>query len=377
MKDAYRRLGLTLATGLLVAGCANNTTRPTAADEQQIQEQQQRISALEIELATKEKQLAAAQADQPAGTAMSPTVGSDPTGLFPPNAEPGRCYARILRPARYENRTETVVRKEASQRVEVIPAQYETVTETVMVKEASTRIETIPARYETVTETVMIRPESTRLETVPATYKTVNERVMVAPARTEWKRGPASAFSGMGVLETSTTDTGEVMCLVEIPATWDTVSRQVVDQPATTREVVVPAEYKTITKTVIAAPATTHEVEIPAEYENIQVTRLVAPAKETMVDIPAEYENVTRRVQVQEERLEWREVLCEVNLTADNVRRLQNALNRKGYDAGAADGILGSATMRAANNYAKRNGLPYGSNYIAIETAEHLGLQAR
>ena len=95
------------------------------------------------------------------------------------------------------------------------------------------------------------------------------------------------------------------------------------------------------------------------------------------MEVPAEYETVTRQVQVEEERLDWREVLCEVNLTTDTVRRLQLALSRKGYDAGPADGILGSQTLRAANAYAKRNGLPYGANYIAIDgegTAEDLGL---
>jgi outer membrane murein-binding lipoprotein Lpp len=371
-----RNLGVSLgvAATLFLAGCSSTPPQTSATDQQLIDQQNRRISELEVELDTKEKQLAAAEAAKAAEPAATASTATATNALFPPNPEPGHCYARVLLPAQYRTETETVLKKEASSRIEVVPARYETVAETVMVKEASTLIETIPARYETVTEQVLVRPETTRLEHVPATYRTETEQVMVAPARTEWKRGPASAFADAGVLETSTTDTGEVICLVEVPPVYETVTRQVLDQPATTREVVVPAEYKTITKTVLAEPATTREIEVPAEYATIEVTKLVAPAEEREIEIPAEYETVSKRVKVGDEQLEWREVLCEVNLTPDNIRRLQVALNDKGYNVGTPDGILGPQTLRAANSFAKSNGLPYGTNYIAIETAENLGL---
>ncbi len=63
-------------------------------------------------------------------------------------------YARILIPASWGETTETVLVREASERVEIIPARYETVQERVMTKEASSRLETIPARYKTAEERV-------------------------------------------------------------------------------------------------------------------------------------------------------------------------------------------------------------------------------
>jgi len=149
----------------------------------------------------------------------------------------------------------------------------------------------------------------------------------------------------------------------------------VVDQPARTREVAVPAQYKTVKKTVLAEPAKTREIKVPAEYGTVEVTKLVTPPQERKVEIPAEYGNVTKRVRVTDDKLEWRQVLCDVNMTPANVRTLQTSLRDKGYEAGPIDGILGAQTLGAASAYAKKNGLPYGSNYIPIQVADKLGLK--
>lgn len=345
---------------------SSSTTVATASTDQQnvIDEQQSRINTLEAELQQKDNALQ---------SRSTTTTGSESLGLFPPDAKPGHCYARVLIPATWGQTTETVLVREASERVEVNPARYETVQERVLVREASTRIETIPAEYDTVTERMMVRPESKRYEEVPATYKTASEQVMISPARTEWKRGPASSFADT-VVQSRTTNTGEVMCLVEIPAQYQTVTRKVVDRPASTREIVIPAEYKTITKTVISKPATTREIPVPAEYGTIEVQKIVTAASERRIEIPAQYDEVTKRTPVSNEVMQWREVLCQVNMTDENIRTLQISLRNKGYDVGPIDGVLGKKTLISANSYAKSSGLPYGSNYIAIETAEKLGL---
>lgn len=371
-------LGTALATTL--GGCATSdwpssstaSTSPDTDQQEVIAEQQTRINNLEAELQARDGQLKQQQANMNSGSAAYGSAGMD--GLFPPDAQPGHCYARVLIPATWGEKSETVLVREASERVEIVPARYETAQERVLVREASTRLETIPAQYDTVQERVMVRPESKQIEEIPATYKTVSEQVMTSPARSEWKRGPASSFSDT-VVQSRTTDTGEVMCLVEIPAQYQTVSRKVVDTPATTREVVIPAEYRTIEKTVLVKPATTREVTVPAEYDSIEVQKLVSPAQERRIEIPAQYDEVTKRTLVGNDRMEWREVLCEVNMTDGNIRTLQIALRNKGYEVGPIDGVLGEQTMSSANRYAQSNGLPYGSNYIATEVAEKLGLK--
>ena len=220
MKLRSVTMPLAASLAIFATGCATtgDDTNPTLASasadaaeaERVISEQESRISNLERELAA--AQTAAAEGSS---TSMSASSGDD--DLFPPNVKPGECYARVLIPAQYSAKDETVVVKEKSSRVEIIPARYETATETVLIKEASTRLEIVPATSETVTETVVVQPESVRIEQIPATYRTETEQVLVSPARTEWKRGSASSF-GNNVLQSKTADTGEIMCLVEVPA---------------------------------------------------------------------------------------------------------------------------------------------------------------
>ena len=381
----HRIINVCLVTAVVsMAGCATpdwssssktSTTASTAAsatadsDQQQvIADQESRINSLEAELQARDK----SDSNQQASSAVKSTSAID--GLFPPDAEPGHCYARVLIPARWGETTETVLVREASERFEIIPARYETVQERVMTREPSTRLETIPATYGTVEERVMVRSESKRIEQIPASYTTRSEQVLVSPARTEWKRGPASSFSD-SVVQSRTTDTGEVMCLVEIPAQYQTVTRKVVDRPASSREVVIPAQYKTIKKTVLVEPATTREITVPAEYSTMRVEKLVTPTSERRIAIPAEHGQVTKRTLVSQDKLEWREVVCEVNMTGENIRALQTALRKGGYDVGPIDGVLGSKTLSSANRYAQSNGLPYGTNYIAVEVVKKLGLK--
>ena len=59
------------------------------------------------------------------------------TNLFaqadlPPNAVPGKCYAKCLVPDQYETVTEQILLKEAASRIEVVPAVYQSVDEQVL-----------------------------------------------------------------------------------------------------------------------------------------------------------------------------------------------------------------------------------------------------
>lgn len=273
------------------------------------------------------------------------TAQSNAPGDVPPNAEPGKCYAKCLIADEYETLTEQIETKAASTRTEIIPAQYETVTEQalktaeatrlvavpaeyetvteqVISKAESTRIITVPAEYETVTETYEMEAASTRIETLTPKYETVTEQVQVSPASTKWvkKKGDPSCLSA---------DPNDclVWCLVEVPATFRTVTkrmnvgcdgsgvadagcvkevtipakmgtrtRRVVKTPATQRTEVIPAEYKTVTKQVVKTPATFREEIIPAEYKTVTKRVVKTPASTREEIIPAEYKTVTRRV---------------------------------------------------------------------------------
>ncbi|NND72339.1 MAG: peptidoglycan-binding protein [Rhodothermales bacterium] len=300
-----------------------------------------------------------------------------PTDLA--NANAGECYAQVYSPAKYETTTRRVLKSDASFRIETVPAVYENATERIMTKESSERLEVVPAVYGTVEERVMVKEAGTRLESVPAVYETVRERVQVTAARKVWKSSNGKIYGtavtdDQGKLVTRPSATGEVLCLVEEPAEFKTVTKKMLKQEATTREVAIPAEYKTIKKTVLKTPPTTQKVTIPAEYDTITKRVLKTPATTRRVEIPAEYETVTERVTVSEASVDWVPVLCEVNVTASKVRSIQSALKKSGHYGGPIDGVFGSGTGSAIASFQRQNNLSQGYG-LTLETLEVLKVQ--
>ncbi|NVK29398.1 MAG: peptidoglycan-binding protein [Gammaproteobacteria bacterium] len=325
----------------------------------------------------------AVNATSNAASAVSAAAGYDSTAgaSLPPNPRPGECYARAYYPPVTETKSEKVLVEPAGEKLEVIPATYKTVTERVVVEEASTRLEIVPATYKTVTETVVVEPAKKTLKTVPATYETVTEKVVDQPARTVWKPGKIVngqyVTSGGGNVTAARINpdagsAGEVLCLVEIPATYKTITKRVLKTPATTQEVVTPAVTKTITKKVVATPATTRTVEIPAKYGTVTKQVEVTPASTRSIPVPAKYETVTRKVEVAAGRVAWQSILCEVNATPDRIRTIQSRLQAGGYYAGPIDGIIGTATSSAVRKFQSANGLPV-DGLLTIDTISRIG----
>jgi hypothetical protein len=384
---------LVAALGVGAAGCsAKKQQTLTVADlEQRLQQKDQEIGQLQSSVGDLEKELerketeaqkqaqAAAEAEAAAREvkakaraaeteARSNTTETRIVGagdLFPPNAKTGECYTRVFVPPTYRTETERVLRREASARIEVVPARYETVQERVLVKEASERLEVVPAVYDWIEEKVLVKQASSRLETVPAVYDWVEEKVLVESAHTTWKKG-------RGPIEKVDDSTGEIMCLVEVPARYETVKKRVLKTPAKTVKVEIPAEYKTVKKKVMTKPPTTRKVETPAEYETVKVRKMVSPPQERPIEIPAEYETVTKTVKVTEGRMDWRPILCETNMTRVNVMDIQRALLQKGHSPGPIDGIYGNQTKSAVHSFQQANELPTGA--LTMGTVRALGL---
>ena len=370
MKTSVAPLAL---CALLAAGCEavglDDAPRQTTTTTTTSSADTQRMSALEQELAALRSENSRLKSSSATTQRMSVSGDAD----LPP-AKPGECYARILIPAKYETSTEKVVDTEASERVEIIPAQYQNVQERVLVAEASERLEVIPATYRTVTETVVVEPARTELRTIPAKYTTQSERVLVREGYTTWKKGEGpigGTLSGGTITDTRETATGEIMCLVEVPAEYRTVTKRVLVEAARTESITIPAVTKTVTKRVVATPATTRTVTIPAKYETVAVRKQVSPASEKRIPVPATYKTMTKQSKVTEERLVWREVLCETNTTPDVIRRVQTALRSEGYNV-SVDGVLGPSTLRAIDSYQRRNNL--GTGGLTMATVKKLGV---
>jgi hypothetical protein len=205
------------------------------------------------------------------------------------------------------------------------------------------------------------------MEEIPAKYEWVEEKVLVKPAHTVWKKG-------RGPIERIDHATGEIMCLVEVPATYKTVKKKVMSNPPGTREVKVPAEYQTVKRKALVKPATTRKIEIPAEYKTVKVRKLVSPPQERRIAIPAEYQTLTKTEQNTDGRMEWRRILCETNVTPQIVSNIQTALLKAGHNPGPVDGILGPQTNAAVAAYQKEKGLATGG--LTYRTMESLGIKA-
>ena len=296
---------------------------------------------------------------------------------YPPSADPGECFARVLIPETTEVLTEQVIDRPETSEITVIPATYETQTEQVLVKEETKVYRTIPATYETVTEQVIVEPERTVTRVVPAKFETYTEQVLVRPAYSTWK--PGAGLFGRGAAGTGSgaagpngeQATGELLCRVEVPAQYDTVTRTRIAQPETTTTDVIPAKYNTVTREVVAQPPQVIEDIVPAEYGTVTKQVLVSPASENVTIIPATYKTVEKRVVTGGGGLEWREVLCDTNTSRAKVSEIQRALTAAGYNV-PDDGDFGPATLRAMESYQRANGLPVG--YLTVSTVQSLGV---
>lgn len=344
-----------LISSAIMSGCASTNAGSSLnmADASLLQDKDAQIETLNQRISTMESNV------NDKNTAGATTANE----LLPPNAKPGECYARAFVPPTYKTESVRVLKKDASQRVESIPARYEWEETRVMVNDASERLEVVPATYEWVEEQVLTKPASKRIEVAPAVYKTVTEQILDKPEHTLWKKGS-------GPITKVDEGTGEIMCLVTVPATYKTVSKRVLVSDATTREIENPAEYQPVKKRVMKTPPTTRKVVIPAEYKMVKTRKLVEDSKTQAITIPAEYTDVTKREMVTDGRIEWRPVLCQTNTTPDVIRKLQTALDKAGFNPGPIDGQLGQGTLSAVSNYQKAKGLPTGG--LTIHTLESL-----
>ncbi|HTK36701.1 MAG TPA: peptidoglycan-binding domain-containing protein [Caulobacteraceae bacterium] len=350
-----------------------------------------------------------------AGAAAS-TLLLNPFGMayaqapdLPPNAVVGHCYGKVLVPEQSETYTEQVLETPARTEVRVFPAVMGEVEQRVVATEAYTQRETIPATYRTVVETVVVRPAGVRRETVPAVVETETRQVLVRPARTVWKRGAPGPHNVVVPGSRRVVATGEVICLVEVPAEYRTVTRTVVRRPETVREVPIPAETATVTRQVLDQPARVIERQVPATYKTVRVPTVIQPERTETIQIPATYRTVVRQRTTAPSRFEWREVACQqsqggpatgygappprrapppaayhdqggylANPAAPaaggdtTVRSMQSALHDRGYYNGPINGLFSQQTQDAMTRFQRDAHLAVGR--LTPETAGALGL---
>ena len=180
-------------------------------------------------------------------------------------AKPGMCYHEHYRPATYETVDQQVLVSEATEKVNVTAPQYRWVEKQVLVKEASSK---------------MVQ--------VPASYEWTSEQVLDKPAHTTWKKGT-------GPIQRIDSATGEIMCLVEVPASYKTVKKRVLKSAATTRKIDIPAEYKTVKVRELVTGPQESKTQIPAVYKTVKVSKKTGDASFTWHEVHNREEPATTR----------------------------------------------------------------------------------
>ena len=356
---------LSAAVAISISGCAEKRSckTPTVASKQVVKvakiqdDKDKQIEALQV---------AILEARANVGKTVTKVVEvAGKSSPYPPNAQPGKCYTKVLIPAKYEIQTEKVLSKEASENITVVPAKYKMVNKKLLVKEASERLVAIPATYKTVTEKVLVKEASERLVKVPATYDTVTQKILVKEAQTTWKKGCSDSGKATG-------KDCDVLCLVNTPAQYRTITKRVLKTPASTKAIPVPAKYKTVTRKVLDRPASTKSIPVPAVYKTVKVRELVSPAYVKKTAIPEAYQTISKRVKVSDSALKWEETVCQTSMTSVNIREVQKALKNSGFNPGPIDGIFGWRTRAALEKYQGANSLASGA--LTKETLKSLGI---
>lgn len=330
-------------------------------------------------------------------------AGVDPTGV-----PTGLCYYEFYKPGESKTVEEKILIQDASEALAVLPAQYSESEKQVMVKASSKRLVVVPTVYETVTEKVLIEPAHSvwkrgrglieRIDNttgeimcrvnVPAKYETVKKQVVKSKPTTKSVMIPAE-FNAVKV-QKLVQDAKEVrnpvppkykvvehdVKISDGKMNWLTSARADANRYGKPTGNAVchketPALVEKVERKVVRTPGRFQSVEVPAEYESVTVQKLASNAKEAKTPVSAKTDTLIRRLKVSDARLEWRPVLCETNITKDIVKRIQTALNGKGYQAGVADGVLGRGTLSALEKFQEDKNLAQGGlTYTTIKALD-------
>ena len=236
--------------------------------------------------------------------AQTPHPIQAPTSL--PGAQAGQCYQFVRVEADYETVMQTIVVADEYEIYDVTDPRLERRERSYVSREAGMRYRVTEPVYETVTEQVQVRPGYVRYEVTPAETRTVSERILVREARMVWRRGYVEGARQVR----HDPETGEIWCLVEEPAQYETVHRTVVTRNAELREVPVEPQYDTISREVLVQPATVEEIPIPAQHASYHVQVLAEEGDVHRRISQRRTEQVARHELVSGERFEWRLVDC-------------------------------------------------------------------
>ncbi|WP_187270869.1 peptidoglycan-binding domain-containing protein [Neolewinella aurantiaca] len=260
-------------------------------------------------------------------------------------------------------------------------AKYRDVQVQRLVSPAKVVTRQVEAKYETVTKRVVAREAYTRYELVPAEFKTITRRVRRGLAGAEYIV-PGGVFMAPTTYGNRSTDPNAVSSLPTIvnPGAGGQLPGSVLPYTlgsgpdrAGNIEASGYAPVNPNPGTAAGAegmPANYYTAGCPTGYR-YDPTDGLCKSKE---DVAAKTTSYTRQEMTGKGNFsEWVEVVCPGKGSAATIEQVQRALNRAGYNAGTADGIMGAKTKTALAKYQRDNGLPIGG--MNAPTLRKLGLR--
>ena len=330
------------------------------------------------------------------------------SGMGVDNATGGTCFYEHLVPAKYANITSKILLAEASERYAVTPATYKTVTKKIITDSTTAKLVPSVAKYKKVKAKVEIEPARTEwrktvcgdkgcnqsevicLTEVPTTYKKITKRVVLEPA-VKKTLSIKPKFKTVNVQELLTP---AIQKKIPVPAKYQTVvSKKQVSESKhywtdasgkneTTRYrsecdkiclVEAPAKYKRVAKQVVVTPASSKIVKTPPQYKIVKIKKIEKEASFKKVVIPAEYITVRTERERTKGFAKWMPMICENMMTPKLIKKIQKALEAQGFYHGIVDGQKSLELKKAVRDYQRANGLTV-TNKISIETMKALNI---
>jgi hypothetical protein len=228
----------------------------------------------------------------------------------------------------------------------------------------------IPPQFDTIVENIEISPAFTYFELRPnASVKPLieGEKVTIVPPKIDIKQDRIKAFEGYNkeILSVkSAADLGispslcVVICNVEVPAEYRIFKYKTLIEPA---------------KIIRQRPDTTL-VETIKDTSELLIKMVEAPQYfkvKKLIKRKPSYFHVESPFDVRHLLSNWREVFNNHDCFSSPVRKIQRALNERGFKV-VEDDIFGSKTRKALTQFQTDFNLPLGT--LNLETLKALGL---
>ncbi len=380
MKRNIGKLSIAVFTiAMTFTGCSNKDVQVAELEKQLqnkeslISTQEKAVDAKNAEITSLKKQLQDAQTvynapiqNATSNSTSNSTIVADNSSLVPPNAKAGECYAKVLTPEEYTTKTEQKLLTESVEKFKVTEPTYKDVKYKIIDKAESFEYVFTPATYKCVENKVMVAPEKITYKIIPATFKEIEEKVLVSEAHEVWKKGE-------GPITKIDNHTGEIMCLVKVPAKYKIVKSKVIDEPERVEKVVTPAVYKNIKAKVVDKEASYKKIIIPATYKTITVQEIDKEASTTKYVTDETYQTVNSTYVSKPAELKWERILCQTNTNKNVIKELQQELSNRNYNPGPIDGVYGKETMKALTAFQVDNNLSSGA--LTLESLDALGIK--